>query len=357
MSNFLLKFLLAFLVSIHFSIALADGASVLKTVKPSMVSISVKLAGDGGQTGSGVIVRQNEILTNCHVVENSESVQVTFSDGGTIPASLIGRVSTLDLCLLSADSNSRTPITISPISEIEVGQTVYAVGDPLALKTTISDGIISAFRQNDVGKLIQITTPISHGSSGGGLFDIRGRLLGITTFMLTEGQNLNFAIPAEYINSLGVNPIQAKASPPPKKVQKITFKGIPFGISQKQFLSQMPDSQCIHEACLGESFTYLGNEASGFVAMFKNNKLSFVSISFKKTNNIVDALTKQLNSYFGQPITDPSSIQAATKITWKPNPDQDVELNKCLKASNNCVDGGAEVLIFDNTQLKMKNDF
>jgi hypothetical protein len=357
MTKFLTNLLALLFISIHFSIALADGASVLKTVKPSMVSISVKLAGDGGQTGSGVIVSPNEILTNCHVVENSESVQVTFSDGGTIPATLIGRVSTLDLCLLSAVSNNRTPITISPISEIEVGQTVYAVGDPLALKTTISDGIISAFRQNDVGKLIQITTPISHGSSGGGLFDIKGRLLGITTFMLTEGQNLNFAIPAEYINSLGVNSIQAKAStPPPKKVQKITFKGIPFGISQKQFLAQMPNSQCIQEACLGYDFTYLGNEASSFVAMFKNNRLHFVNISFKKSNSndLMDNLTKQLNSYFGQPTTNPSNIQTAVKITWKPNSDQDVELSKCVKSSSLCV---AEVTIYDNTEAQMKTDF
>lgn len=83
-----------------------------------------------------------------------------------------------------------------------MGQRVYTLGAPLGLELTFSEGMISSLRKADGGLLIQTTTPISPGSSGGGLFDENGVLIGITTFQTTKGQNLNFAVPAEWISSV-----------------------------------------------------------------------------------------------------------------------------------------------------------
>jgi len=89
-------------------------------------------------------------------------------------------------------------------SSLRVGMRVYAVGAPRRLEQTISDGLLSALRRGDAGELqlVQTSAPISPGSSGGGLFDAHGRLIGITTSGLKESQNLNFAMPARWISDL-----------------------------------------------------------------------------------------------------------------------------------------------------------
>jgi len=86
---------------------------------------------------------------------------------------------------------------------------VYAVGAPEGLEMTLSEGLISGFRDFRGQRVVQTSAPISHGSSGGGLFDEVGGLVGITTFMLGAGQNLNFAILAERALAPGIRPISA----------------------------------------------------------------------------------------------------------------------------------------------------
>jgi serine protease Do len=86
---------------------------------------------------------------------------------------------------------------IRPFEALEVGETVYAIGNPLKLDRTLSEGLLSGKREAGERRYLQTTAPISPGSSGGGLFDARGNLLGITSFTLKGAQSLNFAIPAE----------------------------------------------------------------------------------------------------------------------------------------------------------------
>ena len=80
---------------------------------------------------------------------------------------------------------------------LEIGETVYAIGNPQRLELTVSDGLLSGKRSAGELRLVQTTAPISPGSSGGGLFDSRGNLVGITTSTRRDAQNINFAIPAE----------------------------------------------------------------------------------------------------------------------------------------------------------------
>ena len=87
-------------------------------------------------------------------------------------------------------------MAVGNVEELKVGSRVYAIGSPRGLEQTISDGLLSGVRRSADGSFtaLQVTVPISRGSSGGGLFDAQGRLIGITTFTLRDAQNLNFAL-------------------------------------------------------------------------------------------------------------------------------------------------------------------
>jgi serine protease Do len=95
-------------------------------------------------------------------------------------------------------------VAIAATDALKVGARVYAIGAPRGLETTLSDGLLSGLRRNAQGQLeaIQVTVPISGGSSGGGLFDAQGRLIGVTTYVMRDSQNLNFALPASWIAEL-----------------------------------------------------------------------------------------------------------------------------------------------------------
>ncbi|MDP1840793.1 MAG: trypsin-like peptidase domain-containing protein, partial [Reyranella sp.] len=88
-------------------------------------------------------------------------------------------------------------VGVRPYSDIKVGERALTIGTPQGLELTVAEGIVSSKRSQNDSKLIQTSAPISQGSSGGGLFDAQGELLGITTFYFKAGQNLNFAVAAE----------------------------------------------------------------------------------------------------------------------------------------------------------------
>jgi serine protease Do len=153
--------------------------------------------------GSGVVIAPGEIITNCHVVRDGVPL-VVKKDGRSSPAYLHFSDKARDLCQLQASqaaSFTRPVRAIMAMSDLRVGQRVYAIGAPRGLELTLSDGLISGLRHSASGsvQLIQTTAPVSAGSSGGGLFDQDGQLIGITTFILKESQNLNFAVPAMWV--------------------------------------------------------------------------------------------------------------------------------------------------------------
>src|SRR2546426_7080462 len=148
-------------------------------------------------TGSGVVVAPAEDVTNKHVIKKGVSWSVRHGSK-TWPAILTHLDSDHDLCLLKADGLKAPPVPVRASSTLTVGERVYAIGAPEGLELTLSEGLISGLREFEQVRLIQTSAAISHGSSGGGLFDAQGRLVGITTFFLKEGQNLNFALPGEW---------------------------------------------------------------------------------------------------------------------------------------------------------------
>ncbi len=194
------------------------GASA-KTVFANVArSVVVVLAMDrgGAETGqgSGVVVDKQVVVTNCHVVEEAAEVavrQAVDSAGGEtyrMAASLLARDDERDLCLLLVNELSESPaapsVHMGTAKSLEVGEEVYAVGAPQGLALSLSRGIVSQLR-GAFGKrqapLVQTDAAISPGSSGGGLFNGNGELVGVTTFKW-KGENLNFALPVEWVGQL-----------------------------------------------------------------------------------------------------------------------------------------------------------
>jgi S1-C subfamily serine protease len=155
------------------------------------------LAGYDVSQGSAVAVSKQELITNCHVVENAPFIVVIQKDHVT-EAKLVKSNPASDRCIIRVGIASLSPIQgVRTFSDLSVGERVYSVGTPSGLEQTLGEGLISGLRENKGVKLIQTTAPISPGSSGGGLFDASGNLIGVTTFMLRDTQALNFAIAAE----------------------------------------------------------------------------------------------------------------------------------------------------------------
>ncbi|MEQ1882117.1 MAG: S1C family serine protease [Burkholderiales bacterium] len=182
-----------------------EAHEIFKLVDPSIVVVRVPLK-DGEVTGSGVLLTPSDIVTSCHVVEKGNKIIV---DQGSVRRSAKIRFqdSARDLCQIKLDDTfpNGKPITGTVASkDLEVGQPVFAVGSPRGLERTISRGIVSGLREQtgEAGRLVQTDAAISPGSSGGGLFDAQGRLVGVTTLTFRDSQNLNFAIPAEWIAEL-----------------------------------------------------------------------------------------------------------------------------------------------------------
>lgn len=142
----------------------------------------------------------SRVVTNAHVVTNASRVSVL--QGGKRYRAEVSYVNDeFDLALLIV-------FGILPVSppfssaQLKVGEKVFAIGSPLGLENTISEGIVSGKRERNGVLLLQTTAAVSHGSSGGGLFDAKGRFIGVTTFKLVDGENLNFAVDAALVTEI-----------------------------------------------------------------------------------------------------------------------------------------------------------
>ena len=165
-----------------------DYADLVERVMPSIVMIKT----DSG-TGSGFFVSPaGDILTNWHVIQDAGYITVTPQNGKPLTASLKDYDAKRDMALLTVETSYPVKyLTISPRLPRQ-GEAVIAIGNPKGLSGTVSNGIVSAFRENNTW--VQFTAPISPGSSGGALVNLRGEVVGMPTKLRTDGQNLNFAI-------------------------------------------------------------------------------------------------------------------------------------------------------------------
>lgn len=197
--------------------------SVYAQVKRS-VGIVIVSTFEGQLVGSGsaVTVASQTMVTNRHVLIPGHRYQV-YVGGRNYDAYMTICDSTQDLCLLEVRNLEANPVVFGDANKISVGDVAYAIGAPneignivgvssatkqksySAPQLTLSNGLITALRPVEDGNIIQTNAAISPGSSGGGLFDAQGRLIGITTFMMKSGQSLNMALPVNWVERLGVS--------------------------------------------------------------------------------------------------------------------------------------------------------
>jgi S1-C subfamily serine protease len=177
-----------------------DIPAIAKGVRGAVVSI-IMSGKDGSPIaqGSGFLIsKDGRILTNYHVIESGSSAIVKLPDGAFFAVDgLLAFDEARDVAIIKAHGEDFRTLTLGNSDQLQVGEEVVAIGNPLSLESTVSNGIISGIRtvEEEGGKFVQVTTPISPGSSGGPLFNMAGEVVGITTLYIKGGENLNFAIP------------------------------------------------------------------------------------------------------------------------------------------------------------------
>lgn len=171
--------------------------------------------------GSGVVVEDERVITNCHVAKAAASTQVKHGETH-YPATMVRADADPehDLCLLYVSGLRAPAVPLAAIESLRVGQKVFALGAPRGLELTLSEGIVSSLRKHGDSHFIQTTASISSGSSGGGLFNDKGELVGITTFQSIEGQNLNFAVPVDWVAKL-LGPRDSFSGPSPSALREL----------------------------------------------------------------------------------------------------------------------------------------
>jgi S1-C subfamily serine protease len=177
--------------------------------------------------GSGVVVSDDgKVITNYHVIDGANSAVIKFPNGAffLIEGVLAADVQK-DIAVLKASGSDFPTVAMGDSDKVQVGEEVVSIGSTLSLEATVSNGIISSIRElkDKHQSLFQTTAPISPGSSGGALLNMRGELIGITTAEMVGGQNLNFAVPINVVKPL------LSASSPRKLVDKPTVNETPSG--------------------------------------------------------------------------------------------------------------------------------
>jgi len=193
------------LTALGISAKAQSAREVAKKSFPSVLLLAMRdERGQPVSLGSGFFVKEDVIASNVHVVEGAAKGYAKRL-GENRRYAIMGIVATdleHDLVLLAVESISGVPLKLADSSKVEVGDPVFAIGNPHGLEGTFSQGIVSAVRDIDGQKLLQLTAPISPGSSGGPVLDVQGSVVGVAVATMKSGQNLNFAVPSQYLRNL-----------------------------------------------------------------------------------------------------------------------------------------------------------
>ena len=178
-------------------------AEIAAAATPSIVSIRTPLG-----LGTGFVVRDSGwIVTNLHVITGADRALVTFPNKQSFPVlEVLNTSAAHDLALLRVDAKGLPVLKLADSEKVRPGDAIVAIGHPLGLEDTVSNGLVSAVRQLGDLTALQISAPIAPGSSGGPLLDEHGEVVGVATAILHGGQNLNLGVPAKYVQALLQNP-------------------------------------------------------------------------------------------------------------------------------------------------------
>ena len=211
---------------------------MFERVSPSVVQVAAQSAvnplsedtegGGGSASGTGFVWDDaGHVVTNNHVVQGAREVAIRFASGEAVRAGLVGTAPNYDLAVLKIRGarNLPPPLAIGSSSDLKVGQFAFAVGNPFGLDQSMSSGIISALKRRlptssgrEIANVIQTDTAINPGNSGGPLLDSAGRLIGVTTAILSpSGSNagIGFAVPVDIVNRVVPELIRSGRVPTP----------------------------------------------------------------------------------------------------------------------------------------------
>jgi hypothetical protein len=280
---------------------------------PSVVLLVMQ--DSGGQPvslGSGFFVADGVLATNVHVVRGTSTGQAklvgqakTYSIDG-----VVGVDAGADLALLKVSGAKAPALQIDESSDLAVGDVVYAVGNPEGLEGTFSQGIVSGIRDVGPDKLLQITAPISPGSSGGPIIDGRGHVVGVAVATFAEGQNLNFAVPSLYLAALLKHMKEPRSLSSEKELQGNTGS-----------FAQVPGAKST-EAVVGVELAWDDAYMHDFSFTFRNRLQSpvkdihFVVVFFGSDGNAVDSF--EAVTCPGVTIL-PMLAKRETEAYWSPN--------------------------------------
>lgn len=195
---------------------------IFERVSPSVVQVAVRSAANplmgeegqgGGASGTGFVWdREGHLVTNNHVVANGNEIAVRFASGEVAQVDLVGTAPNYDLAVLRIRSVRELPppVALGSSSDLKVGQSAFAIGNPFGLDQSMTSGIISALKRRlpthggrEIANVIQTDAAINPGNSGGPLLDSAGRLIGVTTAIISpSGSNagIGFAVPVDVVN-------------------------------------------------------------------------------------------------------------------------------------------------------------
>lgn len=237
---------------------------IAKDTFPSVVLITIKDNNNQPVSfGSGFFVTPNVIATNYHVIKGASSGTVRLLDGEE-EYNILGTVDInplIDLALIKIERDIAKPLIYQEENMLEIGEKVYAIGNPLGLTGTFSEGIISGIREFDEEKLIQISSPISPGSSGGPILNDKGEVIGIAVATIKGGQNLNLAIPSQYLKPM-INKMSSNITPLTAELENKT----------DSIIDEMGNSN-ITEQIIGENFIWSNNYYGGDFSYSVRNTL------------------------------------------------------------------------------------
>jgi putative serine protease PepD len=187
--------------------------SIVKAVSPKVVQIQTPVA-----LGSGVVFdAQGDVVTNAHVVDNATRFAVTLASGDRHPATLVGRDAAMDLAVIRIIGARPRPAIFANSDEVDVGDLTLAIGNPLGLRSSVTEGIVSGVGRNvpetdnvTLSAVIQTSAAINPGNSGGALVDLSGHVIGIPTLaavdpeMGAEAPGIGFAIASNTVRRVAV---------------------------------------------------------------------------------------------------------------------------------------------------------
>jgi Trypsin-like peptidase domain len=265
--------------------------------------------------GSGFIVTPTgAVVTNLHVIQGAAQARVKLPNGDVYKTeSLVDFDDTKDLAVLKIKGFKLPAVTLGDSDKTETGENIVVISSPEGLTNSLSTGVVSGMRRLDNLRVFQITAPISEGSSGGALFDGNGAVIGIVTYVLRAGQNINFAVPINYVRGMiGEEATKTFAQLPPRSNAVAQAQPAPQVVTENTTNPQLnpvvrarlgtsPNEPLYNQPAAGLTFFYRLVEGIGVVRDFELAEM-FRTAAIEKTGETAvteDFAVKYLTSNIG----------------------------------------------------------